>query len=47
MFTVVGDGQWRVEFVNAPVTVADKSHKGEDKDGTDLDLDCDVVAELS
>ena len=33
MFTVVGDGQWRAECGNAPVTVADKSHKGGDKDG--------------
>ena len=47
MFTAVGDGKWRVECGNAPVTVADKSHKGGDKDGTDWDLDCDVDAEVS
>jgi len=47
MFTVVGDGQWRVECGNAPETVADKSHKGGDKDGTDWDLGCVVDVEVS
>jgi len=47
MFTVLGDGQWRVECGNVPETVADKSHKGGYKDGTDWGLGCDVDAEVS